>query len=76
MVSTIIPSVQDLNDSAGFNFIYIFFIGPNAEPTEINFPVQLPPAGRNYKVTDLRRMITNCVTMGREGMHTFFLCMY
>lgn len=32
-----------------------------------NFPVRLPPAGGNYKVTDLRNIVSACVTTGREG---------
>lgn len=34
---------------------------------EAHFPVSLPPEGGNYKVEDLRKIVTSCVTIGKSG---------
>ena len=34
---------------------------------QAHFPVSLPPEGGNYKVEDLRKIVTSCVTMGKSG---------
>ena len=34
---------------------------------QAHFPVSLPPEGGNYKVDDLRKIVTNCVTTGKNG---------
>ena len=34
---------------------------------QAHFPVSLPPEGGNYKVEDLRKIVTSCVTIGKSG---------
>lgn len=34
---------------------------------QAHFPVTLPPEGGNYKVEDLRKIVTSCVTIGKSG---------
>ena len=34
---------------------------------QAHFPVSLPPEGGNYRVDDLRKIVTNCVTTGKNG---------
>ena len=34
---------------------------------QAHFPVSLPPEGGNCKVDDLRKIVTKCVTTGKNG---------